>query len=108
MATDKNERAVELMASSLRNMLMLIDKQDGDAEEVKQMLCQSLSYVMLATLGETACGVFVYLDEHSTLRINALAMPPEDAVQMLRHAAERMQGHIQDAPSAPSAPGELH
>jgi len=101
MATDRNERAVELMASSLRNMLMLIDKQDGDAEEVKQMLCQSLSYVMLATLGETACGVFVYLDEHSTLRINALAMPPEDAMRMLRHAAERIQDHLPEQ-------GELH
>ena len=105
MATDKNERAVELMASSLRNTLILIDKKTGDAEEVKQMLCQGLSYVMLATLGETACGVFVYLDEHSTLRINALAMPPEDAVQMLRHAAKHIQARLQDAPSAP---GELH
>ncbi len=101
MATDKNERAVELMASSLRNTLILIDRKNGDAEEVKQLLFQSLSYVMLATLGETACGVFVYLDEHSTLRINALAMPPEDAMQMLRHAADRIQNHLPEA-------GELH
>lgn len=105
MATDKNERAVELMSSSLRQLLMVIDKQDGDAEDVKRMLCQSLSYVMLATLGEDACGVFVYLDEQNTLRINALAMPPEDAMRMLRTAAERIQDHLQDAPSAP---GELH
>lgn len=101
MESDKNERAVEFMAGSLRQLLMLIDKQSGDAKEVKHMLCQSLSYVMLATLGESACGVFVYLDEHSTLRINALAMPPEDAMQMLRHAADRIQNHLPEA-------GELH
>jgi hypothetical protein len=101
MESDKNDRAVELMASSLRQLLTAIDKQDGDAEDVKRMLCQSLTYVMLATLGETACGVFVYLDEHSTLRINALAMPPEDAMQMLRHAADRIQNHLPEA-------GELH
>lgn len=101
MESDKNDRAVELMASSLRQLLTAIDKQDGDAEGVKRMLCQSLTYVMLATLGETACGVFVYLDEHSTLRINALAMPPEDAMQMLRHAADRIQNHLPEA-------GELH
>lgn len=97
MESDKNERAVEFMAGSLRQLLMIIDKQSGDAEEVKHMLCQSLSYVMLATLGESACGVFVYLDEHSTLRIIALAMPPEDAMQMLRHAADRIQNHLPEA-----------
>lgn len=101
MEVDKNERAVELMASSLRQLLMVLDKQDGDAEDVKRMLCQSLTYVMLATLGETACGVFVYLDEQDTLRINAMAMPPEDAMQMLRHAADRIQNHLPEA-------GELH